>query len=147
MRNGCTINLVLPVGISKLLFAYLDWYYRKTTDLINSVYVSAGSNFRNKVTSNIGSLHNTGFELATIVRPIQTKDLRWEINYNLTYNKNKIDELVGGNSAGYLVETGGVSAGTFLLTSLTPAETKFHVFNPLDIFQERFFLHLPCQSS
>lgn len=90
----------------------LDYYYRKTKDLINSVYVSAGSNFRNKVTSNIGSLHNTGFELATTVRPIQSRDLNWELNYNFTYNKNKIDELVSGSGDNYVVETGGISAGT-----------------------------------
>ena len=113
----------------------LDWYYRKTTDLINSVFVSAGSNFRNKVTSNIGSLHNTGFELATIVRPIQTKDLRWEINYNLTYNKNKIDELVGGNSAGYLVETGGVSAGT---GSTIQAHAVGHSASAFYVYQQAY---------
>ena len=90
----------------------LDWYYRKTKDLINSVYVPAGSNFRNKVTSNIGSLHNTGFEFATVVRPIQTKDWRWEVNYNFTYNHNEIDELVSGSGDNYYVETGGISAGT-----------------------------------
>ena len=90
----------------------LDWYYRKTKDLINSVYVPAGSNFRNKVTSNIGSLHNTGFEFATTLRPIQTKDWRWEVNYNFTYNHNEIDELVSGSGDNYYVETGGISAGT-----------------------------------
>ena len=90
----------------------LDWYYRKTTDLINTVYVSAGSTFRNKLTSNIGSLHNSGFEFSTTVRPIQTKDFRWEVNYNLTYNHNEIDELIGGDSKNYYVETGGISAGT-----------------------------------
>ena len=57
----------------------LDWYYRKTKDLINEVYVSAGSNFSPRVNSNIGSLHNTGFEFATTVRPIQQKDLQWEV--------------------------------------------------------------------
>ena len=90
----------------------LDWYYRKTTDLINTVYMAAGSTFRNKLTSNIGSLHNTGFEFGATVRPIQTKDFRWELNYNFTYNKNKIDELVSGNGDNYYVETGGISAGT-----------------------------------
>ncbi len=89
----------------------VDWYYRKTTDLLNSVYVAAGSNFRNKVMSNIGSLHNTGIEFATTVRPVQTKDWNWEVSYNMTYNQNKIDELnVGG--AGRPVETGGISGGT-----------------------------------
>ena len=90
----------------------LDWYYRKTTDLINTVFVAAGSNFRNKVTSNIGSLHNTGFEFMTTVRPIQTKDWRWEVSYNFTYNHNEIDELIGGDSEDYFVETGGGLTGT-----------------------------------
>ncbi|MBO5001935.1 MAG: SusC/RagA family TonB-linked outer membrane protein, partial [Prevotella sp.] len=90
----------------------IDWYYRKTTDLINDMFVKTGSNFRNKVKSNIGSLHNTGIEFSTVVRPVQTKDWRWEINYNMTYNKNKIDELTSGSGDNYYVETGGISAGT-----------------------------------
>ena len=89
----------------------LDWYYRKTKDLINTVYVPAGSNFKPQVTSNIGSLHNTGFEFATTVRPVQTKDWQWEVTYNFTYNKNKIDELVSGEGDNYYVATGGISAG------------------------------------
>ena len=89
----------------------LDWYYRKTKDLLNTVYVDAGSNFSNKVLSNIGSLHNTGIEFATTIRPIQTRNLSWEINYNVTYNKNEIDELyLGGGNA--VVPTGGISGGT-----------------------------------
>ena len=90
----------------------VDWYYRKTTDLINTVFVAAGSNFRNKVTSNIGSLHNTGFEFMTTVRPIQNKDWRWDVSYNFTYNHNEIDELIDGVSDDYFVETGGGLTGT-----------------------------------
>nr|MBP8936020.1 SusC/RagA family TonB-linked outer membrane protein [Prevotella sp.] len=60
----------------------VDYYYRKTKDLINSVFVSAGGNFGNKMTSNVGSLHNSGIEFATTVRPIVTKDFSWEMNYN-----------------------------------------------------------------
>ena len=89
-----------------------DWYYRKTTDLINTVFVAAGSNFRNKVTSNIGSLHNTGIEFMTTVRPIQNKDWRWDVSYNFTYNHNEIDELIDGVSDDYFVETGGGLTGT-----------------------------------
>ena len=89
-----------------------DWYYRKTKDLINTVFVAAGSNFRNKVTSNIGSLHNTGFEFMTTVRPVQTKDWRWEVSYNFTYNHNEIDELIDGEKADYFIETGGGLTGT-----------------------------------
>ncbi|MDE5709617.1 MAG: TonB-dependent receptor, partial [Bacteroides sp.] len=88
----------------------VDYYYRKTTDLLNTVYVSAGSNFRNQVQSNIGSLKNTGVEVSLTYRPIQTKDLSWEITANATYNDNEITELIGDES--YFVPTGGISAGT-----------------------------------
>ena len=83
-----------------------DWYYRKTTDLINSVFVETGSNFRNKVTQNIGDLHNEGIEVGLTLRPIQAKNLSWELNYNFTYNKNVIDKLVSASP-----ETGDNIAG------------------------------------
>lgn len=87
-----------------------DYYYRKTTDLLNTVYVAAGSNFRNQVTGNIGSLENKGFEVALTVRPIQTEDWHWELTANAAYNKNEITELIG--EEGYKVLTGGISSGT-----------------------------------
>jgi iron complex outermembrane receptor protein len=87
----------------------VDYYYRKTTDLINDASVSAGSNFRNQVRSNIGSLENRGIEASLTIRPIQTEDIQWEVTANFTHNKNKITELTGESS---LVLTGGISAGT-----------------------------------
>ena len=87
----------------------VDYYYRKTTDLINDASVSAGSNFRNMVRSNIGSLENRGIEASLTVRPVQTEDWQWEVTANFTYNKNKITELTGESS---LVMTGGISSGT-----------------------------------
>ena len=108
-----TWNAGIDFGfLNNRITASADWYYRKTRDLINTVYVSAGSNFKNQVTSNIGSLHNTGAEFSITARPIQSKDWRWEVNYNVTYNKNRIDELTSGSGNNYYVETGGISAGT-----------------------------------
>ncbi len=103
----------LAVLNNRLSFS-LDYYYRKTTDLINSVFVSAGGNFGNKMTSNVGSLHNTGLEFATTVRPIVQKDFSWELSYNVTYNKNKVDELITGEGTNYYVESadGNISSGT-----------------------------------
>ena len=80
-----------------------DWYYRKTTDLINNIYVPAGANFGAQTVGNIGNLHNMGVEAMLTVRPIATKDLNWEVTYNFTYNKNKIDDL-----ASDLIEYGSV---------------------------------------
>ena len=80
-----------------------DWYYRKTKDLINNIYVPAGANFGAQTVGNIGELHNTGIEVMSTVRPIVSKDLNWEVTYNFTYNKNKIDDL-----ASDLIEHGGI---------------------------------------
>ncbi len=105
-----TYNAGLDFGFwNNRVTASVDYYYRKTTDLINTAYVSAGSNFRNQVTSNIGSLENRGVEASVTVRPIQTGDWNWEVTANFTYNKNKITELTGESS---IVKTGGISAGT-----------------------------------
>ena len=87
----------------------VDYYYRKTTDLINDASVSAGSNFRNQVKSNIGSLENKGIEASLTVRPVQTKDWQVEVTGNFTYNKNEITELTGEAA---MVKTGGINAGT-----------------------------------
>ena len=107
----------------------LDWYYRKTKDLINDVYVAAGSNFRPKVKSNIGSLHNTGFETMMTVRPIQTKDWRWEVSYNFTYNKNRIDHLIDGMGDDYFVGTGGgISFGDIQAHTVGKPSHSFHVY-------------------
>ena len=105
-----TWNAGLDVSLFRnRLSASVDYYYRKTTDLINTAYVPAGSNFRNKVTSNIGSLENKGVEASVTIRPIQTTDWQWEITGNFTYNKNEITELTGKGS---IVKTGGISSGT-----------------------------------
>ena len=105
-----TYNAGLDISLfHNRVSASVDYYYRKTTDLINDASVSAGSNFRNQVRSNIGSLENKGVEAALTVRPVQSQNWQWELTANFTYNKNEITELTGESS---LVYTGGISAGT-----------------------------------
>ena len=90
----------------------IDYYYRKTNDLINVVYVPAGANFKNKVVSNVGSLYNQGVEFAINAVAIDTKKLKWDLGFNLTWNENKITELISGEGEDYYIPTGGISAGT-----------------------------------
>ena len=104
-------NVGLDFGfIDNRITGSLEYYFRETTDLLNTVYVPAGANFRNQVTSNIGSLENTGFEASLNVKPIVSDDWYWDLGFNLTYNKNEITELIG--EEGYYVATGGISSGT-----------------------------------
>ncbi|MBQ9285422.1 MAG: TonB-dependent receptor [Bacteroidaceae bacterium] len=108
----------------------IDGYYRKTTDLINTAYVSAGSNFRNQVLSNIGSLENKGVEVMLTVRPVVTKDWLWEVTGNFTYNHNEITELTGESS---IVPAGGISSGT---GNMVQAQAVGHPANSFYVYQQ-----------
>ena len=125
-------NVGLDWGILKQrLTGSVDWYYRKTSDLLNSATVSAGSNFRNQVMSNIGSMYNTGVEASIHWLAVNAKDFNWTMDYNFTYNYNKITNLNGGNDADYFVPTGGISAGTggnIQAQHVGNAVNSFHVF-------------------
>ncbi len=90
----------------------LDYYYRDTNDLINTVYIPTGTNFSNMLTSNIGSLRNQGVEFSINAKPIVTKDFLWDLGFNVTWNSNKITKLTGGDDSDYYVATGSVSPNT-----------------------------------
>ena len=108
-----TYNIGLDFGfLNNRITASIDAYYRKTTDLLNSANVAAGTNFKNSVMTNIGSMENKGVEFSLGWKAIQTNDWFWTIDYNLTYNKNEITELIGGDDENYFVPTGGIGGGT-----------------------------------
>jgi len=108
-----TYNVGVDLGFLNGRFTFNgDVYYRKTSDLLNTVSVAAGSNFRNKVTGNIGDLENKGFEVMATIRPIQKTDWQWEFSVNAAYNQNKITSLIESKGDDYTVLTGGISAGT-----------------------------------
>ena len=103
-----TTNIGLDWGVmNNRLTGSIDWYYRKTTDLLNWATFSAMTNFRNAFYKNIGSLRNTGIEFSVNWKAISTDDLLWTLDYNLTYNSNKITELIS-NDPSYFVSTGGI---------------------------------------
>ena len=107
-----TYNVGLDLGfLDQRLTASLDFYYRKTTDLLNYAKAPAMSGYKNMMWQNIGSLKNTGFEATISWKAIQTKDWFWQLDYNFTYNKNEITDLEGVSSNGMPVETGPNAGG------------------------------------
>ena len=90
----------------------IDYYFRKTDDLLNTVTVAAGTNFRNRVISNVGSLTNQGVEFAlNAVILDYGRKFKWDFGYNLTYNQNKIVRLNTGENQ-TAMPVGGISSGT-----------------------------------
>ena len=126
-----TWNAGLDFGIlNDRLTINFDVYHRKTKDLINTVVIPVGTNFSNKLTSNIGSLHNTGIEIAANWRAIQTKDWNWQLGYNFTWNKNEIDELVASSGDDYKILHGGLAIGD----SGSDGIKSWHVGNAVEAF-------------
>ena len=82
--------------LNNRITANVDGYYRKTTDLLNSITIPVGMQFGSQLTKNIGSLKNYGIEFAINAKPIVTKDFTWDVSYNISWNHNEITELVEG---------------------------------------------------
>ncbi len=124
-----TTNIGLDWGImNQRLSGSIDWYYRKTTDLLNWATFSAMTNFRNAFYKNIGSLRNTGIEFALNWKAISTNDLLWTIDYNLTYNSNKITELIN-DDPDYIVKTGSIGInGTAQAHAVGYPASSFYVY-------------------
>lgn len=86
----------------------IEYYKRKTTDLLAYVAVPAGSSTTNMLNRNIGSLANYGVEFNIAAKPIVTNDFTWTLSYNVGWNHNEITELTTGASQ---LKTGGISGG------------------------------------
>ena len=126
-----TTNIGLDWGImNQRLSGSIDWYYRKTTDLLNWATFSAMTNFRNAFYKNIGSLRNTGLEFALNWKAISTTDLLWTIDYNLTYNSNKILELIS-DDPDYFVTTGSIG-----INGSAQAHVVGHPSNSFFVYQQ-----------
>ncbi len=108
-EETATWNVGLDFGfMNNRILGSIDFYKRKTKDLLTFANYPAGSNLTNKGNMNIGDLENIGVEFTLTARPIVTKDFTWTSSYNVAWNKNKITRLAEGADT----QTGGISAGT-----------------------------------
>jgi iron complex outermembrane receptor protein len=103
-----TLNAGLDFGfINDRITGSFDIYQRTTDDLLNSVTVSSGSNFSNRLLTNVGSLENRGAELALNFIPVSTNDILFSFGINATYNVNKITKLLLTDDPDYIGITYG----------------------------------------
>ena len=126
-----TYNVGLDFGaFDQRVTASVDWYYRKTKDLINNAPVAALSGFADMGLQNIGSLKNTGVEVALGWKVVQTKDWFWSLDYNFTYNKNEITDLTGVSEGGLPVLTGAMidQSNQVLAHQVGYAANSFYVY-------------------
>ena len=103
-----TYNLGIDFGLlNNRITGTLEYYDKRTKDLLNSVSAPAGTNFTNIITANVGKMKNQGIEFNINAVAIQTNDFSWELGYNFTWNKSRITKL----TATYNPDYPGIAAG------------------------------------
>lgn len=108
----------------------IEYYHRKTTDLLAYVAVPAGTSTTNMLNRNIGSLENYGVEFNIAAKPIVTNDFTWTLSYNVGWNHNEITELTTGASQ---LKTGGISGGN---GNTVQIHAEGHPANSFYLFQQ-----------
>jgi TonB-linked SusC/RagA family outer membrane protein len=107
-------NIGLDYGFANQRFSgAIDWYTKKTTDMIFTVPVAAGTNFSNYVTTNVGSMQNQGLELSLSARLLEggRDGLNYTADFTAAHNANKLLSINPTNPA-TMINTGSIGGGT-----------------------------------
>ena len=108
-----TWNLGIDYGFfGERLSGSIDAYIRDTRDLLNSVQIPMGSNFGNKLMTNVGSIRNKGLEFSITGVPVQTGDWSVQVGFNGTFQSTVFTKLNPTEDRNYYIETGTISKGT-----------------------------------
>lgn len=88
----------------------IDFYKRKTKDLLTVATYPVGSNLSNMGAQNLGDLENIGIEFNLLTKPVVTKEFTWTSNFNIAWNKNKVTRLAEGadTTAGSIGTAGNI---------------------------------------
>ena len=108
-----TFNVGIDYGfLNGRLSGSIDYYFKKTKDLLAVIIVPAGSNFSNRILTNVGNIENKGLEFVINANPVRTANFNWDANFNITWNKSTITNLskiLDTSSIGN--EVGGIAGG------------------------------------
>jgi iron complex outermembrane receptor protein len=116
-ESTATTDLGFDYGLlGSRLTGSFDWYNKKTDDLLFNVPIDPASNLSNYVTTNIGSMKNTGFDFDITARMLDaapgSDGLSWTASFNMNHNTNELLSInpnaVGG---GTTIPVGGIAGG------------------------------------
>jgi TonB-dependent starch-binding outer membrane protein SusC len=96
------IGFDLGILDNRVMFT-ADWYYKKTTDLLLEVPQPTSTGFSTAL-QNAGSLENKGCEFQVSSRNIVSSDFRWNTDFNISFNRNKVLSIIGNT-----IHTGAIN--------------------------------------
>ena len=119
-ETNANFNFGVEFQLFRKLTGSLEWYYRKTTDMLYSFAV-APSNGYSSYYDNVGDLYNTGIELDLNYNIIHNKNIDWNVNLNFSTLKNRISKLDDDKKTNVVFGTDGkayegYNSGNFYIT-------------------------------
>lgn len=135
-EQTATTNAGIDFGfMQNRISGSIDYYLKKTSDLLNYVAVPVGSNFSAYVTTNVGDMKNEGVELTLSTQPVRNNNLTWDVSFNYTYNKNTITNLtVIPNDPNYPgFQSGNISGaqGFVYLNAVGDSKNTFYLYHQI----------------
>lgn len=87
-------NVGFDIGLwDSRLTASVDYYYRKTTDLLDWYDAQVPSSIYDTIFTNVGTLTNQGVEVALGWDAIRRDNLSWHLDGSFSYNVNELVSL------------------------------------------------------
>lgn len=89
---------MLNIGLDFTLFnsrlnGTVEWYSKKTSDMLYNYEVPTPPFVYNKMQANVGDMTNKGIEILLNMDILRKKDFTWNMSLNLSHNKNEITKL------------------------------------------------------
>ncbi len=112
-ESTTTYNAGLDFGFyGGRLSGSVDVYKKDTRDLLSVIPIPVGTNFSNLLLTNVGNMENSGVELNLNAIPIQRDNFSWNLNFNVTYNRNIVTNLSAVDDPSYFTEVGDIEGST-----------------------------------
>jgi TonB-linked SusC/RagA family outer membrane protein len=102
------------------------WYKQEIDDLLVNRALAASQGGTN-ITTNVGSLENTGIEVVLDAAVVKKKDMSWNLGVNFSSNKNKVTNLGQGQ-----VEIPNVTGAPIFLVDGEPLGVFFGTYTAKD---------------
>ncbi len=131
-EQTATSNIALDYGfLNGKISGSLEYYYKKTKDLLVDTPVPDGTNLTNHVFANIGSLATKGIDFNVNVNAVTSKDFNWTFGYNISYNRVKVTNISLTGDPNQIIPVGGIPGGvgnTIQLFKAGATPYQFYVY-------------------
>jgi TonB-linked SusC/RagA family outer membrane protein len=114
-EQTASTNIGIDYGfLNNRITGSVEYYYKNTTNLINSIFIPDGTNFTNKISANIGNMVSKGAEFTINAIAVQTNKITWNLSFNIAYQNIKITKLTNATNdpTFYGDAAGNISGGT-----------------------------------